>query len=114
MAFIKADEDKGNSDVLQDSKGIHRQQSREDFTALPVLETALPIGEAFWRKTQTVSLQEAEGRICAEYIYLYPPGIPLVTPGEILTGQAAAKIQEWRCAGLEVSGVSDGRIRVIK
>lgn len=126
-AFLAADRAVG-ADIVKTGKDrkVYRAEASEDtlglqgcyngkkFPMLPVLKAALPIGEASWRKTQIVSLQEAEGRICADYIYLYPPGIPLVTPGEILSGQAAERIQEWRCAGLEVSGVLDGRVRVIQ
>ena len=45
----------------------------------------LPIGQALCRKAVHRPLTEAEGRICAEYIWAYPPGVPLTVPGERIT-----------------------------
>ena len=35
--------------------------------------------------TAVFPLSECEGRICAQYIYAYPPGIPIIVPGEIMS-----------------------------
>ena len=35
--------------------------------------------------TSVYPLSECEGRICAQYIYAYPPGIPIIVPGEIMS-----------------------------
>lgn len=45
-------------------------------------ETVLPIGEAVFLPRESVPAETADGRIAAEYIYAYPPGIPLIVPGE--------------------------------
>lgn len=48
---------------------------------------ALTIAQAVLRSFETISLTEAEGRISAEYLWAYPPGVPLVAPGERITGE---------------------------
>jgi arginine/lysine/ornithine decarboxylase len=41
--------------------------------------------EAWFAKKKTVRKEQATGKICAEIIMTYPPGIPLVCPGEMLS-----------------------------
>lgn len=48
---------------------------------LPVVQ--MTMGEAFSVPFETVNIGDSRGRICAEPVYLYPPGIPIVMPGEI-------------------------------
>lgn len=43
--------------------------------------------EAFYAEKQAVALDEANGRICAEFVMCYPPGIPILAPGERITGE---------------------------
>ena len=45
-------------------------------------ESVCAIGEALDEPAEEVPAEEAEGRICAEYVYCYPPGIPVLVPGE--------------------------------
>lgn len=63
-----------------------------------------------------VPLEEAVGSMCADYIYLYPPGIPIIVPGEIITPDFPEKIKE--CQGRELTlegnaNLSSGRINVV-
>lgn len=55
----------------------------------------------FWR-----SLDEAAGSVCASSLIPYPPGIPLVCPGEKLTGELIRYIRELRERGEKVIGVN--------
>ena len=60
---------------------------------------ACPIAEAVRRPAVTLPLAQAAGRVAAEYLWAYPPGVPLIAPGErIPAGFAAA------AAALESSG----------
>lgn len=61
-------------------------------------------------------LKDAAGRASKEYIYLYPPGIPFIVPGEIISREMAEAIGELQNCGYEIQGMSDlsgKRIRVI-
>ena len=46
---------------------------------------ACPIAEAAGREAEPVPVSLAAGRVCAEYLYFYPPGIPFLAPGEIVS-----------------------------
>ncbi len=54
-------------------------------------------------------LSAAAGGIAADYVYLYPPGIPLLVPGERITEEAVCRIGEWLKAGFAVHGLREGR-----
>lgn len=72
---------------------------------------------AFYAETITVPFQEAAGSIIAEFIMIYPPGIPVLLPGERITEQNIRYIQEHIEAGLPVQGPEDPtiqKIRIIK
>ncbi len=63
-----------------------------------------------------VSFEEAEGEVSAGYIYLYPPGIPIVVPGEVLDGTLLCQIERCMELGLTVEGaknIGSKRINIV-
>ncbi len=77
----------------------------------------LSISKALELPSEVLPLKGSIGHISQEYIYLYPPGIPLATPGEILTGSLLNVIAQCQSQGLPIEGPSDigsHRIRVVK
>lgn len=52
------------------------------LTPVPIPRRILSIREALAAESETVSWQEAKGRVAADYFWVYPPGIPWFTPGE--------------------------------
>lgn len=82
---------------------------------IPVL--ALTPRDAFYSDTELVPFDESEGRIIAEFIMVYPPGIPIFIPGEIITTDNLLYIRKNMEAGLPVQGPEDydfKMLRVIK
>lgn len=82
---------------------------------IPLL--ALTPRDAFYADTELVPFDESEGRIVAEFIMVYPPGIPIFIPGEIVTKDNLLYIKKNIEAGLPVQGPEnfDARmLRVIK
>ncbi|MCR1835837.1 aminotransferase class I/II-fold pyridoxal phosphate-dependent enzyme [Oceanobacillus caeni] len=72
---------------------------------------------AFYAETEIIPFSEADGRISAESIMVYPPGIPIFIPGEIITKENINYINKNKQAGLPVQGLQDETlesIRVIK
>lgn len=64
---------------------------------------------------ETVNLEDAIGRYVGEFINLYPPGIPLLVPGEILTEEISCQLVSYIEQKLNVQGVEEnGDIRQIK
>lgn len=70
--------------------------------------------EAFYSKTKMVELQAADGEISAEAITAYPPGIPLVCPGEVITSELIAYVQALKQEGAELQGTEDPEVGYIK
>jgi arginine decarboxylase len=70
--------------------------------------------EAFFAPTESVPLAEAVGRISAESLMVYPPGIPIFLPGEVIDGQNLAYIRRCRQAGLPVQGLHDQGVESIR
>ena len=60
---------------------------------------ALPIGQAVLQPCQTLPMREAAGKISAEYIWAYPPGVPLLAPGEEITPQFLTAARNLQSAG---------------
>lgn len=73
------------------------------YSRLP--EKKMEIVEAKDKNVVDVPLAEADGGISGEYIYIYPPGIPIVTPGEVLSGETLYEIRKAVDKGLNVKGV---------
>ena len=78
-----------------------------------VLQTRRAPLEPIPLKKRRVPLEEAAGLVCASSIIPYPPGIPLICPGERLTAAHVAAVRALRACGEKVIGVGDdGRITV--
>jgi len=60
--------------------------------------------EAFFSTKRTVSLKDAEGMISGDFIIPYPPGIPLVAPGESISGEIISEVRRLLSAGADVLG----------
>lgn len=73
-------------------------------------ETVMDAVEAMGAVCSQILLEEAEGQVCHDYIYIYPPGIPLVVPGERIEHKHIRLIRQWMEHGLEVHGVENSRI----
>ncbi|MBE6183654.1 aminotransferase class I/II-fold pyridoxal phosphate-dependent enzyme [Heyndrickxia ginsengihumi] len=79
---------------------------------IPLL--ALTPRDAFYAETETIPLSESEGRIIAEFVMVYPPGIPIFIPGEIITEENLNYIRTNLEAGLPVQGPEDPQLNTIK
>jgi arginine decarboxylase len=82
---------------------------------IPVL--ALTPRDAFYAETEVIPFEESVGRIIAEFVMVYPPGIPIFIPGEIITEENLIYTRKNIEAGLPVQGAEDydlKSLRVIK
>ena len=57
-------------------------------------------------EVKSLSWKESAGFISMEYAYLYPPGIPLIVPGERITKETAAMLVDYQNKGFSVEGIS--------
>ena len=73
--------------------------------------------DAFYADAEVVTLRDSIGRTIADMIMVYPPGIPILLPGEIVTLDNVVYIEESLHAGLPVQGPDDptiSRVRVVR
>jgi lysine decarboxylase len=54
-----------------------------------------------------VTIADAIGRVCAETVTPYPPGIPALAPGELVTAHVIEALRDERAAGSRISYCSD-------
>ncbi len=82
--------------------------------AVPAAEAVMDLRRVFYSAKQSVPLARAAGRICGEQVSFYPPGIPVLLPGEVVTPEIIAYCQAMKELGLPVSGPADGTLRTIR
>jgi arginine/lysine/ornithine decarboxylase len=70
--------------------------------------------EAFFANSEVIPIAETQERICAEIICPYPPGIPVLIPGEIITKSALEYLQEIQNMGGFISGCADETLQTVK
>ncbi|MCJ8011316.1 aminotransferase class I/II-fold pyridoxal phosphate-dependent enzyme [Paenibacillus sp. KQZ6P-2] len=70
--------------------------------------------DAFYGDTEVIPFKESAGRIIAEFIYVYPPGIPILLPGEVISQDNIDYIVDHVDVGLPVKGPEDRYINNVK
>lgn len=75
---------------------------------------ALAPREAFFAPSLALPLGEAIGCVSAELVIPYPPGIPVLAPGDIIAADKVAYLQEGTAHGMYLSGPIDSRLRTIR
>jgi arginine decarboxylase len=70
--------------------------------------------EAFFAPQDVVPVSRAAGRVAAESLAAYPPGVPNVLPGERLTTETLDYIQQTLELGGSLRGASDRRLRTLR
>ncbi|MGN8801446.1 aminotransferase class I/II-fold pyridoxal phosphate-dependent enzyme [Candidatus Merdisoma sp. HCP28S3_D10] len=89
------------------TEGTDRKARNESAksSALPRLEAVLTISEAGEAEGTCRPLAACEGAVSGTYVYLYPPGIPVLAPGERVTAELLKCVEAWLTAGYEVHGL---------
>lgn len=84
----------GCNEILPDIKMVPSEAAEAAFKVLP--------------------LEQGVGRISAEFIYLYPPGIPVLAPGELVTEEIISRVRYFKEIGLPVQGLADIKSEYIR
>ncbi len=87
-----------------------QEQRRASATALSwsvVPTRGISMRDAYFAKTEMVSAQDAQGRISADLIAPYPPGVAVVAPGEVLTEQILEGLKASKDAGVRIAYATD-------
>lgn len=80
----------------------------------PELKQQITIKKAFYLDSELILLDESIGRLASDFIIPYPPGIPLVCPGEKIEKYVVDYIKIMLQSGINVNGIENNRLRVVK
>jgi arginine decarboxylase len=105
-------------------QALREMASEHMNTGVEIVEIAMEVPEiphlsltprdAFYGETEIVPFRESRGRIIAEFIYVYPPGIPILLPGEVISQENIDYIINHVEVGLPVKGPEDRTITNVK
>lgn len=95
----------------------HSPLATSHFTLQPSsfsLHPSLTPREAFFAPTKTLLIEQTSDRISAELVCPYPPGIPVLIPGEVITPEAIDYLQKIKTLGGYISGCADPNLNQLK
>lgn len=81
---------------------------------IEIPQKAITPREAFYKPKKDIKISESIGKVCGEYIIPYPPGISLLSPGEIITKEIIEYILLCSKKGMDVSGMKDSNLEYIQ
>ncbi len=73
----------------------------------------VPPRKAFYSEKVSLPLKEAEGKICTEFVMCYPPGIPVLAPGELITKEVIEYVRYAKEKGCNIQGTEDFSVEKI-
>ncbi|NES67294.1 MAG: arginine decarboxylase, partial [Okeania sp. SIO2D1] len=81
-----------------------------------LIDSSIPLSprDAFFAQKDYLPIEKSLGCISAELICPYPPGIPVLMPGEIITQQHLKRLEQVRALGGIITGSSDPTLKIIK
>ena len=78
------------ADAMKTLYTMQKQENTfEEFGNMPKIRQIIPLREAFFAKREKLHIKNALNRVSAQDVTFYPPGIPLVMPGELITKEIA-------------------------
>lgn len=88
---------------------------KPDFIDIPAIPKQVLIPrEAFNGYKESVLLEDSIGEVSGEFLMAYPPGIPVLCPGEVITEEIVKYVGDLKKTGLYVQGTEDPKVESIK
>lgn len=115
LAYISVGDRERDVERLVGAMAEIRRRYKKDKTGMMISEYISPTvlktpQEAFYADKESVPLDESAGRICSEFVMCYPPGIPILAPGEKVTKEIISYIKYAKEKGSFMTGAEDMRI----
>ncbi|SMB96316.1 arginine decarboxylase [Desulfonispora thiosulfatigenes DSM 11270] len=76
-------------------------------------EVVMPPQKAFYSNKEQIPIHASQGKICGEFVMSYPPGIPILAPGERITNEILEYIDYAKAKGCSLTGAQDLKIEKI-
>ena len=73
----------------------------------------LNMRDAFFGKSEKVNFKESAGKVSADFIIPYPPGIPVLTPGEVISKELIQYVNNLKSQNAEIIGINKGVINCV-
>lgn len=102
--------------ALKDISKRFEAKEKNSYVHIPMDNpvNALSPREAFYREKESVKFEDAIGRISGESLMAYPPGIPIITPGELITKEIVEYVSYLRTQDTLLTDLEDDNIEYIK
>ena len=113
----KLEKENKNENEIKEQEKKTNSEKKELNIKLQLPKKEISILEAIKNEnSEFKNYNELEGSISKEYIWVYPPGIPLITPGEVISKELIKKIEEFKNSNIEIRTTFDKfpKIEVIK
>jgi arginine decarboxylase len=114
LAFEEMARDDRAVDMYAPSGILERRVNRGNYRLPKIPLMRMLPRDAFLADTESVEFRESAGRICAETISPYPPGIPVIAPGEELSRELVDYLRLEMKAGVRIQGPYDDELRTIR
>ena len=101
-------------DVFSPSGVLERRLQSGTYALPRIPPIRMNPRDAFLARSEAVPFKKSVGRICVEVITPYPPGIPVISPGEEITKEIVAYLELEKRAGVRMQGPSDTELRTIR
>lgn len=115
LAYISVGDRKQDIERLVSALAEVKRRYKKDKTGLLTQEYIEPMvevtpQEAFYAQKESVAIKDSVGRICSEFVMCYPPGIPIIAPGERITEKIVEYIYYAKKKGCSMTGPEDANI----
>lgn len=112
LAYISVGDRKRDIERLISALAEIKRRFGKDETDMLTQEYISPVvsetpRKAFYADKRSLALDEAAGHVCSEFVMCYPPGIPILAPGELITPEIIEYIKYAKEKGCQMTGTED-------
>ncbi|MBR6916363.1 MAG: hypothetical protein IKN36_08385, partial [Clostridia bacterium] len=100
--------------LLEVDRKIEKRSPAFPDKTVYIPERVMTAREAVSRSRILAALDEAEGKISAGYVFAYPPGVPILIPGERVTRESVREIREAQKSGIRVVGAEENGVATVE
>ncbi len=112
LAYISVGDRKRDIERLISALAEIKRRFGKDGTDMLTQEYISPViaetpRKAFYAEKRSLPLEETAGEVCSEFVMCYPPGIPILAPGELITPEIIEYIKYAKEKGCQMTGTED-------
>ena len=118
LAYISVGDTNKNIERLISALSEIRRRFKKDKTGMLKIEYIDPVVEmspkkAFYSEKESVLLDDCKNRVCSEFVMCYPPGIPILAPGEKISEDIIEYIKYAKEKGCSLTGPEDMAVETL-